>query len=155
MTKSYTDWVAAGMCLIDKARANAGRIRRTPYNELNTSSYYKASDISVCEPDPNDSYAVHHACGRPIDYWFKWSNPGACYQTAFAENVYIGYGSASTAREAVSWWLHSDAHRSALLSPDYWGHYLNYSGPTTYRGTPNTRIWVYHMARCYTYTTGG
>ena len=148
MSKSYYEWTVAGMCLADHARARVGRSRLIWPYALQGSSYNKAADIAVCQPDVNTS-DVHYACGRPIDYWVKYFGYGnGCTSWGFKENVYVGAGVASYARSAVSWWLHSDRHREALLGPEFTGGVLSYSGPGTYRGTPNTRVWVYHFGYC-------
>jgi hypothetical protein len=147
MSKSYAEWSASARCFVNAARANAGVAQYPTLPYLTDSSYHKASDISVCMPNAYDADAVHHACGQPVNKWIVF--PRACASWGYAENVYIGSGAASTARAAVSWWLNSDAHRAALLSPQYTGQGLEYSGPTIYPGIgSNTRIWVEHMTYC-------
>ncbi|MEA2142471.1 MAG: hypothetical protein QOI64_901 [Solirubrobacteraceae bacterium] len=147
MSKTYTDWTAGARCLVNEARNKARLDSYATYYNLLDSSYHKASDISVCQPDYRNVDAVHHACNQPMDKWIKW--PRTCASYGYAENYYIGSGSLSTARAAVSWWLNSPGHRAALLSPSFTGHGLMYSGPTTYPGIgPNARIWIHHMAYC-------
>jgi len=147
MSATYYDWHNGARCLVNEARARAGVPRLPTFSHLNDSSYRKATDISVCTPNAYDAYAVHRACGRPMDYWVKW--PYSCASWGFAENFYIGSGASSTARAAVSAWLHSDGHRNNMLSSRWTGHGLMYSGPTNYPGIgSNTRIWVHHMGYC-------
>jgi hypothetical protein len=159
MSKSYYEWTVAGMCLIDHVRANAGLARLNWPYKLQGSSYNKAADIAVCQPDLNAYVtkpdgtrikAVHRACGRDENYWFNYFGyPNGCSRAGWAENVYVGPGTASTARAAVLWWVNStEGHREALLNPEWTGGVLSYSGPGTYRGTPDTRVWVYHMGYC-------
>jgi hypothetical protein len=155
MNRSYYEWTVAGMCLIDKVRVKVGRASLIWPYKLQGSSYNKAADIAVCQPDPyawdtDGVKLVHKACGRSPGFWFSYFGYGiGCASWGTGENVYIGAGAASTARSAVSWWLHSDeGHRDALLRPDWTGGVLSYSGPGTCRGTPDTRVWVYHMGWC-------
>jgi hypothetical protein len=148
MSKTYAQWTSGTRCLIEEVRAKAGVQRLPAYMNLQDSAYRKASDISVCVPNAFDAYAVHHACGRDVGYWIHW--PNQCSSWGFTENVYIGSGSLSTGREAVRWWLNSDAHRAAMLSPKWSGDSVMYSGPTTYPSIgQNTRIWVWHAGYCF------
>jgi hypothetical protein len=154
MSKSYGQWTVGGMCLINAARAKYGRSQLATYPNLLHSSYAKASDISVCQPNPServgDSDAVHWACGRDPYYYFYWPRRcvGSPYSSGRAETWYIGSGALSTARAAVSGWLHSDLHRGILLDPAWTGQGVQYSGPVNYRGTPDTRIWINHLGWC-------
>jgi hypothetical protein len=147
MSKTYSQWTTGAMCLVNAARNNAGLRSYSTSMFMVDSAYKKATDISVCQPDPNNGTAVHNACGRPIDYYMRWGRPCAGY--GYAENVNIAAGARSTARAAVSAWLNSDGHRAQLLSTQHTDHGVMYSGPTTYPGRgPDTRIWVHHMGYC-------
>ncbi|HWI07701.1 MAG TPA: hypothetical protein VNT54_09315 [Solirubrobacteraceae bacterium] len=155
MSKSYYEWTVAGMCLIDHARARVGRGRLIWPYALQGSSYNKAADIAVCQPDPaardtNGVKLVHTACGRMMDYWVRYFGYGnGCSSWKWAENVYIGSGTASFARAAGP--LQAEQRLAVALvgvQPPRHGGVLSYSGPGTYRGMPNTRVWVYHMGYC-------
>jgi hypothetical protein len=147
---SAIDQRNAGMCLANAARQRYSRTRLGPepsgVGSLVVAAYFKARDVSFC---PNDY--VHNACGQPRDYWIqRYHYTRACTSGAYAENIYTGWGyGANTAREAVRWWLNSDAgHRDALLDPQWTLQGMNvYRVPGTYKGNPDTQIWVHYLCR--------
>ena len=84
------------------------------------------------------------------EYWLnRYHYASACSSGWYAENIFTGWGYGSnTAREAVRWWLNSDAHRAALLDPQWTLQGMNvYRAPGTYQGHPDTQIWVHYLCR--------
>jgi hypothetical protein len=141
------DQTRAGVCVANAVRQNYGRARLAPEGglaRLYLAGYFKARDVEWC---PNDW--VHTACGRPMDYWLnRYRYRLDCTGGWWAENIYTGWGYGyNTAREAVRWWLNSDAgHRDALLSPTYTKSGMGVRRvPGTYQGHPDAQIWVQYL----------
>jgi hypothetical protein len=142
------DQAKAGLCVANAVRQNYGRTRLGPepggLGRLFYASYFKARDVERC-PDDN----VHTACKRPMDYWINnYHYRVNCTGGYWAENIYTGWGyPANTAREAVRWWLNSDAgHRDALLNPIYTKHGMGVRRVVgTYKGHADTQIWVHYL----------
>jgi hypothetical protein len=142
--------VTAATCLINQVRARRGVAQLAPVGSwygagtLYIAAYFKAGDILSCQrPEPSWTWA-HTACGRPQDYRVnRYSQPCG----GIAENFYHGGGYLGSAREALSWWLHSDAgHREALLSPQRLSHGINMRAGTLQGAWQ--QVWVHYLRPC-------
>jgi uncharacterized protein YkwD len=135
-----TDPVVVMRCMVNYARAQAGRRELRPLQDLEWSAQHKAVDILGCQE------FSHSACGRDALHWVRRSQfAHDCYRVK--EN--IAYRSpAPSVRGVMGGWLDSEAHRRALLLPQHrwFGFGLAY-GPVF--GFLDTAIWVAHFGyRC-------
>jgi uncharacterized protein YkwD len=123
-------------CMHDQARTKAGRKQLTWRSVLATSSDAKTADMMRC------SQFSHNACGRSTLYHVHrvGYTSGGCWGAS--ENIAWGSGRLASVRSIMSGWLHSDGHRSTILSTRYRdfgmgvrkGTFQSYSGAHVWTG---------------------
>ncbi len=90
-----------------------------------------------------------HPCGRQTGYWInRYRYRLDCTSGYWSENICTGWGYPSnTAREALRWWVNSDAgHRDGLLNPMFTKSGMGVRRVAgTYQGHPDTQIWVQYV----------
>jgi uncharacterized protein YkwD len=128
---------ATMVCMHQYARAQAGLQQFHGSKKLRTSSSRKARDVMRCKQ------FSHTACGRDAFYWFRRvgfmkGNFGV------GENLVLGSGDGGTVRSAMNGWLHSDPHRSILLTASF--DRLGIGLVTgEFHGFKGTAVWVAHF----------
>ena len=130
------DPAAVMHCMYDYARVQAGRRPLRPFSSLEWSAQRKAVDILRCNE------LSHTACGRGALHWVRRTRlTRHCYRVK--ENIAYRWPAPSV-RGVMSGWLHSDAHRRALLLRRHRWIGIGLVGGT-FLGYPNTAVWVAHL----------
>ena len=135
------DPVAVMECMHEYARTQTGRREVRPLESLEWSAERKAADILTC-----DEFS-HTACGRGKLHWVQRTRIARnCYRVK--ENIAYRWPAPSV-RAVMSGWLHSDAHRHALLMARHrWFGIGMVHGPFSL-GYLDTAVWVAHFGyRC-------
>jgi uncharacterized protein YkwD len=102
---------AAVRCLVQHARAQAGRSPLHPVGTLSRSARIKAVRIDTC------AEFSHTPCGAPFEAPMRTVGYArGCFQVA--ENL-AWVTPDATPRDVLQAWLDSPAHRATLLSPRY------------------------------------
>jgi uncharacterized protein YkwD len=129
-------------CMHTYARKRAGRAAYSRSSLLASSSDAKSADMLRCQE------FSHNACGRSLTYHFHrvGYTSGGCW--GVGENIAWGSGPYGTVRSIMRGWLHSDAHRGAILSSRY--REIGYGlRKGTFRGYRGAQIWTAHFGyRC-------
>jgi uncharacterized protein YkwD len=125
-------------CLVDEARAEAGRAPLKRTLSLTRSARLKAKHIDRCEK------FSHTPCGKPFEAPMKAVGYArGCYSVA--ENLeWIARG--ATPRQVLQAWLESPAHRDTLLSGTYRDTGLA-RRVATLPGSGRVELWVQHFGR--------
>ena len=127
-------------CMHNYARGRTGRSSLRAQSLLARSSDAKSADILRCQQ------FSHTACRRALRYHFDrvgYTRSG-CW--SIGENLAWGSGRYGSVRAIMSAWLHSDAHRAAILNSRYRevGFGLRKG---TFRGYRNALVWTAHFGR--------
>jgi uncharacterized protein YkwD len=108
----------------------------------------KVRDILACQQSGPSYTWVHNACGLHADQRLNEAQYAVgCRGWAAAENVYHGSGRYGSARAAVTWWMHSEGHRNAILDPRFRQMGI-WSQTGTFQGQPDTAVWVLRLGVC-------
>ena len=133
-----TDQETAMGCMHNYARAKVGRSALRSNSLLANSSDAKSYDILRCQD------FSHTACGREMLYHFKRVGYTSCSTWRAAENISWGSGSYGTVRHRMSGWLHSDGHRTNILSSNYRDLGIGLR-KGTFKGYSNAQVWTGHF----------
>jgi uncharacterized protein YkwD len=120
------------VCLVNYARAQAGRQPVITVALLNASAVAKAERIVRCT-DFN-----HNACGQdPVA-----DARAAGYTGAWGENLYIAEGRWGSPRVALDGWLNSPAHRKNLLTRGWRAEGIAVQKVARFGEYRNVTLWV-------------
>jgi len=100
------------LCLINRARANAGLPPLEPAPDLATSAQEKAGDLLAC-----DEFS-HHACDRDFTYWIREVGYLSVDCWRVGENLAWGTSEYGTVIAIFRAWMRSPEHRKNILG-DY------------------------------------
>ena len=100
------------LCMTNFARKKSGLRAYRHVGLLDRSATRKTADIFRCG-------FSHEACGRKFTYWQEKLGyiGGGCWEAG--ENIAWGSGSLGSVRSIFNAWMHSPAHRAAILSRNY------------------------------------
>ena len=109
-TASFRTQQRAVTCLVNWARARHRQGRLSPSHSLQRAAALKGRGVASCRQ------ISHTPCGSDAAEPMRRS--GYEY-TRFGENLYVGELASASAREVVSAWLESPAHRANILHPGF------------------------------------
>jgi uncharacterized protein YkwD len=100
-------------CMTNFARRQRGVPPLTPVHALERAGLEKSADMIRC-----DEFS-HEACGREFTYWMQRFGylQGPC--VGAGENIAWGSGRLGTVRSIFTAWIHSNGHRTNILSGSF------------------------------------
>lgn len=127
----------AMLCLVNRARANAGLPPLEPSPDLATSAEDKADDLIAC-----DEFS-HYACDREFTYWIREVGYLSADCWRVGENLAWGTGEYGSVSAIFRAWMRSPEHRKNILG-DYRQTGLHLAVGTL-GGQRNVHVWTQHF----------
>jgi uncharacterized protein YkwD len=120
---------AAFLNRINTYRASKGRGKLVATRSLNAASYKHSLDMGR-----NEFFS--HTGSNGSSPWQRMAAEGYTFNTAKAENIAAGYG---TAQAVFNGWKNSSGHNKNMLNPNYKAIGI---GRATVSGSPYTTYWT-------------